>query len=206
MLEVDDPVAALGPCYAREVRWAQGFRVNADSRLLLLGLRRLLARRIVCEAELRTAAFVLGCRLGAMDSYERFDDGLVQGRVAPLAFAYALPSMPLACASVCHSLRGLTYTLTGEGDAGIRALRQAATLIASGATDVAVAGCWETPSATAGSSASCRLLLVVVDAAGAGGPSILLDEDVAAGQDTVAALKHFLAHHGIASAEKAAHG
>lgn len=216
MLEVEESATSLGLAYAREVRWAQGFRVNVDSRLMLLGMRRLLSRKIVSEGELRAAAFVIGCRLGAMDSYESFDDGLAQGRQVPLAFAYALPSTPLACASICHSLRGVTYTLTGEGDAGIRAFTQAVALVESGAAGMVVTGCWESPSATTcESNASCRLLLLVLqevasgDACGADdctGPAAM-DEDAPAlaVQDSVAALKSFLARNHIAAPVEACH-
>ncbi|WP_310452590.1 hypothetical protein [Sulfuritalea sp.] len=212
-MEVEESVASLGQAYAREVRWAQGFRVNIDSRLILLGIRRLLSCKIISDGELRAAAFVIGCRLGAMDSYESFDDGLAQGRDVPLAFAYALPSMPLACASICHSLRGVTYTVTGAGDAGIRAFSQAAALVESGAAGMVVTGCWESPSATAGEgNASCSLLLLVLeeeevagsDAYGADdytGPPTM-DEDAPTAltvQSSVAALKRFLARNSIAA-------
>lgn len=210
-LEIEEPQAALDRAYAREVRWAQGFRVNVDSRLVLLGMRRLLSRRLVSEGELRAAAVVAGCRLGAMDSYEAFDCGLAQGREVPLAFAYALPCIPLACASICHSLRGITYTLTGAGDAGILAFQQAAALIESGAADIAIAGCWESPSATAGDpDASCRLLLLVLEHTGVADigdaygciASATSAQDVPASPaapDTIVSLKSFLARHGIAA-------
>ncbi len=217
MVEIEESAVSLGQAYTREVRWAQGFRVNIDSRLMLLGMRRLLSRKIVSDGELRAAAFVIGCRLGAMDSYESFDDGLAQGREMPLAFAYALPSMPLACASICHSLRGVTYTVTGEGDAGIRAFSQAAALVESGAAGMAIAGCWESPSATAGEdNAACKLLLLVLqevfdtDASSADDctGSHTMDEDAPATpavQDTVEALKRFLARNGIAAPDEACH-
>lgn len=161
---IEESPTSLNDAYAREVRWAQGFRVNNDSRLVLLGMRRLLSQKILSESEMRTAAFVVGCRLGAMDSYETFDDALVQGKEVPLAFAYALPSMPLACASICHSLRGITYTVTGERDAGIQAFRQATELVASGTSRIVVTGCWDSPSKTAGDhSKCCRLVLIVIE-------------------------------------------
>ncbi len=210
-LELAESVAGLAEAYAREVRWAQGFRVNADSRLMLLGMRRLLARKLLAEHELRAAAFVIGCRLGAMDSYESFDDGLAHGKEMPLAFAYALPSMPLACASICHSLRGVTYTLTGEGDAGIQAFRQAVALLESGAYRTVVSGCWESPSATAGPDhAACRLLLLVLEAPAEGmaaqAPALREEAAHAVGtHDSVAVLKRFLAHNGIAVPQECCH-
>lgn len=215
-LEVHESAGELAQAYAREVRWDQGFRVNIDSRLLLLGMRRLLSRGLVTDTELRTAAFVMGCRLGAMDSYESFDSALQQGKEMPLAFAYALPCMPLACASVCHSLRGVTYTLTGAEQAGIAAFKQAATLVESGAASVAVTGCWESPSQTAGAgNASCRLLLLVLEAiAGrdaaeaADRAAQLLAYRAPAGRthpDSVATLKDFLASIGIAKPDEVCH-
>jgi hypothetical protein len=217
MIEVAESPAGLGLAYAREVRWAQGFRVNVDSRLMLLGMRRMLSRKILTEDELRAAAFIIGCRLGAMDSYESFDDGLVQGRQVPLAFAYALPSMPLACVSICHALRGVTYTVTGAGDAGIRAFTQAAALVESGAASRVVTGCWESPSMTAGEgNTSCRLFLLVLEAVAADNARALdpgfrstamtEDEPQAAGvQDSIVSLKDFLARNQVAMPDEACH-
>lgn len=210
-LEVEESAQGLEQAYAREVRWAQGFRVNADSRLMLLGMRRLLARKVVSEHELRAAAFVVGCRLGAMSSYESFDDGLLQGKEVPLAFAYALPSMPLACASICHSLRGVTYTLTGEGNVGIRAFRQAAALLESGTCGAVVTGCWESPSATAGAQhGACRLLLLVLEALADGDaadptPRREAPPDTRIPPDAVTALKRFLGQNGLAALQESCH-
>lgn len=212
MLEVQESAAELGQAYAREVRWPQGFRVNVDSRLMLLGIRRLLARGIITDAQLRTAAFVMGCRLGAMDSYESFDCGLMQGKEVPLAFAYALPCIPLACASICHSLRGITYTVTGESNAGILAFSQAVALLQSSATDIVVTGCWESPSATAGGLNSfCKLLLLVLERSAS--PEACEHGEYPAEQDFVSpaatdavdSLKHFVANAGIAAPGEVCH-
>lgn len=205
-VNVDESPMSLNDAYAREVRWAQGFRINNDSRLVLLGMRRLLSQKILTESEMRTAAFVIGCRLGAMDSYETFDDGLLQAKEVPLAFAYALPSMPLACASICHSLRGLTYTVTGEWDVGIQAFGQATELIASTASRMVITGCWDSPSKTAGDhSKSCRLVLIVIeeDVARQGSAPVLEDADIGGfnGLDTTGTLKRYLADRGYAFTE-----
>lgn len=197
VLALDESHASLQAAYAKEVRWAQGFRVNNDSRLLLLGMRRLLGQRLLSDAELRTAACVLGCRMGAMDSYETFDDGLLAGNDVPLAFAYALPSIPLACASICHALRGITYTLTGEQDVGIQAFAAAVQLIESGVVDRVVTGCWESPSQTAGDSqSSYRLLLCVIEADACGVapalPAQHTARDCSTNQDAVAELQRYL--------------
>lgn len=167
-LLVEEEPDALDKAYGREVRWTQGFRVNMDSRLLLLGLRRFLNANQLSESDLHSAEYVLGCRFGAMDSYEKFDASLAAGIPAPLAFAYALPSMPLACASVCYGLRGHTYTVVGQADVGIRAFRQAIALLGAGRTQRVIFGCWESPSATAGhppEKHKCRLLLGMVEMA-----------------------------------------
>lgn len=159
---------ALDKAYRREVRWPQGFRVNLDSRLILLGLRRFIECGVFSEPVLRNSDYVLGCRLGSMDSYERFDISLASTTPAPLAFAYALPSIPLACASVCHGLRGQTYTLVGQADVGVRALHQAVVLLLAGRSRRVIFGCWESPSATSGHGPNkdhCRLLLGMVEAA-----------------------------------------
>lgn len=165
VLSIIESEHGLDQAYARQVRWPQGHRVNLDSRLLLLGVRRLVSEGLMTEAHLRDAAWVLGCQMAAMDSYERFDDSLRQGHPAPLSFAYALPSMPLACVSVRHALRGLTYTITGGLDAGIQAFRESVALIGAGLARTVVTGAWESPSASAGPTQdACRLLLVVLRA------------------------------------------
>ena len=168
VVSVDENLDDLEKAYGCEVRWAQGFRVNVDSRLLLLGLRRMLSLKMLEENDLRNSEYVLGCRLGAMDSYESFDDSRKQGKSAPLAFAYALPSIPLACASVYFRLCGQTYTVVGKENIGLRALKQGIALIKAGRADRVIVGCWETPSATArdnNDSNRCRLLLAIVESA-----------------------------------------
>ncbi|MBA3006096.1 MAG: hypothetical protein KJ900_17660 [Proteobacteria bacterium] len=170
-LMVDESLDDLALAYKHEVGWAQGFRINIDTRLMLLGVQRLLTSKLVSEPELRQSALVVGCRLGAMDSYEAFEASLATNQATPLAFAYALPSMPLAGVSVRHGMRGMTYTLTGQKDVGLRALRQGVGLLVSGRADRAIIGCWETPSRTAqyfNPSTRCRLLLAIIEPVKAG--------------------------------------
>lgn len=172
-LLVDVSPDELALHYKQEVDWTQGYRINTDARLLLLGVERLLATGLVNEAGLRSSAVVLGCRLGAMDSYEAFEDSLAGNQATPLAFAYALPSMPLAAVSVRHAMRGMTYTLTGGIEVGLKALQQGAAQLSAGNADTAIVGCWETPSRTAlgiGSARRCRLQLAVLKSANAGLP------------------------------------
>jgi 3-oxoacyl-(acyl-carrier-protein) synthase len=166
-LLIDQTPAELELAYRREVAWTQGYRINVDARLLLLGMQRLLKRQLIAEPALREAAVVLGCRSGAMESYEAFEASLAAALPAPLAFACALPSIPLAAAGMRFGLRGLTYTLAGDAGIGWRALRQGGRLLAAGRAERAVVGCWEAPSATArqGGSERCRLLLAILETA-----------------------------------------
>jgi len=126
------PQDALDAAFRKEGRWPQAFRVSADSRLLLLGLSRLLGAGLLSAAELRDAALIAACRAGALDCYESFDDSLLRAQPSPLAFAYALPSIGLAAASICHGVTGPTYTLTGDAQVGLRGLEQAALLLRGG--------------------------------------------------------------------------
>ncbi len=153
--------------FRRELRWPQGHRVNLDSRLMLLGLKRLQAGLAWSEEAFRACAVVAGSRLGSMESYEAFDRSLTDGCPAPLAFAHALPSIPLACASLCFSLRGHVLTLMGGPEVGLTALEQAMALLRAGRASHAIAGCWEVPSETSAhrypDDGRCRLLLVALD-------------------------------------------
>lgn len=193
-LLLEEPPAAIDKAYGREVRWDQGFRVNLDSRLILLGLRRFMRGGGLTEDALRHSDFVLGCRLGTMDSYEKFDASLKAAAPAPLAFAYALPSMPMACASLYYGLHGQTYTLVGEAEVGIRALRQAVALITAGRSRQVIFGCWESPSQTAGSDpdrSNCRLLLALVEAGSEASTLITMPDSRPSG-DCVSSLAEFL--------------
>jgi hypothetical protein len=179
-VRVDLSLEELALAYQQEVAWSQGYRINTDARLLLLGVQRLLAAGFIHDAALRTCAVVLGCRLGAMDSYEAFADSLTNNQATPLAFAYALPSMPLAGVSVRHAMRGMTYTLTGDNDIGLKALRLGAAQLADGYADMGIVGCWDTPSRTAQGLAPglrCRLQLAVLQSAKEGMALPLFDYD-----------------------------
>lgn len=162
---IDAELAEIEAAYRREVRWPHGHRVNLDARLVLLGLYRLRSLAGLSDEEFRTCGVVLGCQLGAMESYEAFDRSMTAGGAAPLAFAHALPSMPLACASLCFRLPGYTLTVAGDAEVGLRALEQAALLMRAGRASRVIAGCWEAPSETARrryrDPSRCRLLLVM---------------------------------------------
>ncbi len=147
-LLMDMDIAAIDAGFRHELRWPAAQRVNLDTRLLLLGFQRLRSRLDWTDEAFRTSAVVLGCRLGAMDSYETFDRSLEEGWPAPLSFAHALPSIPLACASLCFGFRGHTVTLTGDAEVGVQVLAQAVRLIRAGRAERAIAGCWETSSDT----------------------------------------------------------
>ena len=194
---VDDSAAGVDAAYRGEVNWMQGYRINSDARLVLLGVQRILARGLAKEAELRRAALVLGCQLGSMGSYEAFDDSLAQGQTSPLSFSHALPSTALASASVRHGLRGPTLTLVGGGEVGVRAFRQGVRMLASGRAELAVAGCWEAPSETAsrvGLPSRPRLLLAVLEQAAQGTMGLPCPEgrEGTPGQGCVAALADFV--------------
>lgn len=157
--------------FRRDVRWTPGLRVNLDARLIMLGLRRLRDRLNWTDEMLSSCSVVLGCRVGSMESYEGFDRSLVGGWPAPIAFSHALPSIPLACASLCFSLRGQTITLAGDANVGLHALEQASRLVRVGRSARAIAGCWEVPHENAGrppdAGNRCRALLVALDDASA---------------------------------------
>lgn len=139
------PQDALDAAFRKEGRWPQAFRVSVDSRLLLLGLSRLMAAGLISAAELRDAALIAACRAGALDCYESFEDSLLRAQPSPLAFAYALPSIGLAAASICHGVTGPTYTLTGDAQVGLRGLEQAALLLRSGQAERVVLCAFEAP-------------------------------------------------------------
>ncbi|KIC07227.1 hypothetical protein RA19_24840, partial [Leisingera sp. ANG-M1] len=120
------PQSELDRCFRREVKWPQAFRVGTDSRLLLLALHRLFEATGLSRAGRHHAATYLGCRYGAQECYGEFDQALSEGRSNPLAYAYALPSIPLACASLLFQMRGQTYTVVGP-QAGVQIADMAAT-------------------------------------------------------------------------------
>lgn len=170
IVQIDADASQIDAWYRKELRWPHALRVNLDARLLMLGLHRLRCALQLSDAEFRALGFVVGCRLGAMESYEAFERSLAQRYPAPLSFTHALPSIPLACASLHFRLQGQTLTLAGDADVGVRALAQAALLVRAGRCARAVAGCWETPSDTARTrhraDERCRLLLALVDGSG----------------------------------------
>ncbi len=178
-LLIDSGREAIESGYVEEVRWPAGCRVNLDARLLLLALQRFRLRLDWTDDEFRASAVVLGCQLGAMESYEAFDRSLIEAWPAPLAFSHALPSIPLACASVYFGLHGQTLTLAGDDQVGLRALDQAVMLVRVGRVERAIAGCWEAPSETRhrwqDSDDRCRCLLVAIDGTSTDGRSSAVD-------------------------------
>jgi hypothetical protein len=157
------PPEELETAYAAEVSWQPATRINGDSRLVILGLQRLLRGKDTDTGE-RTA-LVLGAQYGAMESFEAFDHSLAAGPPQPRAFAHALPSTPVAAASIRFGFRGPTVTLSGGSDIGITALRQALLMLDRGRCDRCITGCWHMPSATtaaAGLPANAELLLLLL--------------------------------------------
>lgn len=131
--------------YRMEIKWSHCLRVSSDSQLLLLTLHRLLSRIQVLPTPLRSLSLYVGSRYGAIDNYTSFDNSISRGRLRPMAYAYAHPSISLACASLAMSLIGSTYTVMGNELVGIDAARQAAFAIASGQIDKAVIVTTSTP-------------------------------------------------------------
>lgn len=161
---INAPQERIDEAFRQEVRWPQAFRVNKDARLLLLTLSRLLTAKCLTLGMLRESAIIACCCDGAMDSYERFDDALSRGIDMPTAFVSALPSIPLACASIYFQLTGLTYTMTGGPEVGEQAFEQAVLLLESEAADRIILLAWQSPSETAGNaSAPARALSCILE-------------------------------------------
>ena len=141
----------IGDMYVEELNWGPGLRLNLNSQLVLLGLRRLLTR-LQCgpgtSLNLESTALIAGSPLSSVSSYERFDDSLIAKSPSPLICAQALPSVPVTAASICFKLTGITITLTGDRSVGIAAFRHAVTTLAFGRAHLAIAGCWNLPSTT----------------------------------------------------------
>jgi len=154
LVSIDESPADLDTAYAVEVDWQQGYRLNPDSRLILLGVTRVLKRiSSVSDGggdglDRKRTALVLGSAFGSLCSYETFFDSTKRLKVEPLAYTYAMPSTPTAAASICFRLLGPTITVCGEEEAGIAALNNCVTMLASGRCDLAVTGCWHVPSQT----------------------------------------------------------
>jgi 3-oxoacyl-(acyl-carrier-protein) synthase len=180
LVSIDESPADLDTAYAVEVDWQQGYRLNPDSRLILLGVKRVLKRLSSVGDDgsegfdrLRTA-LVFGSAFGSLCSYEAFFDSTKKTRVEPLAYTYAMPSTPTAAASICFRLLGPTITVSGEEEAGIAALKNSITMLAIGRCDLAITGCWHAPSQTTrkeGLPERAQLLLLALQRpAAANGP------------------------------------
>jgi len=140
-IEVDEDAHSIERELAAQVRWRQGGRLDADSRLMLVGMERLFRSGLVPAAELRSAHYLMGWRESSLDTYRAFRECYDQGIRAPLSFAHALSSMPLACASVHFGLRGSTYTVMGDGGVWKTTLECAAGALELQPLRPVVAGC-----------------------------------------------------------------
>jgi hypothetical protein len=140
-VEVDEDAGVIEVELAAQVRWRQGGRLDADSRLMLVGMERLFRAGLVAAAELRSAHYLMGWRESSLDSYRTFRDCYDRGIRAPLSFAHALSSMPLACASLHFGLRGPTYTLMGDAGVWKTTLECAAGALELNPLRPVVAGC-----------------------------------------------------------------
>jgi len=144
--------------YAAEVNWPQGYRLNADARLLLLGASRLIGRlrgagsKLSRPEEKSRTALVLGQTFGSLSSYEIFHDSLLAGAAEPLACTLALPSVPVSAIGIRFGFCGPSITVAGGLEVGLLALRDALLLLAQDRCDHVITGCWYLPSATTASS------------------------------------------------------
>ena len=179
VVSINDDLADLDTAYAGEVDWQQGYRLNPDSRLVLLGVKRVLKRIAGVGddgsdgSERQRTALVLGSAFGSLCSYEAFFDSTRKTRVEPLAYTYAMPSTPTAAASICFRLVGPTVTVSGEEEVGIAALNNSVTMLAIGRCDLAITGCWHAPSQTTrkeGLPERAQLLLLALQRPSASGP------------------------------------
>jgi 3-oxoacyl-(acyl-carrier-protein) synthase len=174
LAHLDLPLDQLDDVYRDEVDWKEGYRINRDARLVLIGLQRVLDSGALELARLREAGIVLGCEDGAMDSYAAFHDGMLTRRPAPLAYSHALPSIPLASAALRHQLTGETYTLVGSTDLGLRVVSHGRQMLAAGRAEAVIVGCWRISTASApdaprhGGRARLRLALLESSSAAAG--------------------------------------
>jgi len=142
VVRIDLALAELEIAYNEQVGWADACRINADARLVLLGVQGLLRDGHLDAEALRDTAFVLGCENPSMSSYREFDTGMRAGRRTALAYSHALPSIPLASAALRYQLRGHTYTLVGGPDVGLRVLALGRQMLASRRARQVVVGCW----------------------------------------------------------------
>jgi 3-oxoacyl-(acyl-carrier-protein) synthase len=171
-VRISDMPASIDAAYAAEVDWSQGYRLNPDARLALVGAGRLLQGTANEDAERDRTAVVLGSDFGSLCSYETFYDGLARGKAQPLPYTHALPSTPTAALSIYLGLHAPTLTVSGEAEVGVSAVRVAQLLLASDRCNKVIVGCWHTPSATtaqAGLSERAQLLLLLLERAENGG-------------------------------------
>jgi hypothetical protein len=140
--------------YAVEVNWPQGYRLNADARLLLLGASRLIDRLRPTQVHLGdtkenfSTALVMGQNFGSLSSYERFHDTVLAGAAEPLACTLAIPSVPVTAIGIRFGISGPALTIAGGIEVGLLAVRDALMLLSLNRCKRAVAGCWYVPSAT----------------------------------------------------------
>jgi len=154
VISIDESLTDVDLAYATEVDWQQGYRLNPDSRLVLLGVKRILKRISGAGGDSNDgfdksrAALVIGSSFGSLCSYEAFFESVKRKRVEPLTYTYAMPSTATAAASICFQLLGPTVTMSGEDEVGIAAVNNSVTMLAVGRCDLAIAGCWHVPSQT----------------------------------------------------------
>jgi len=207
-VHIVDAPENIDTAYAAEVDWSQGYKLNPDSRLALVGVGRIL--KAVGNifgaggAERDRVALVLGSDFGSLCSYESFFNGLTRKVAQPLPYTHALPSTPTAALSIFHELHGPTLTVSGEAEVGVSAVRVAQMLLAAGRCDKVIVGCWHAPSATtakAGLADTAQLLLLLLEQSNGERRSALQPGDLAMwsggrdGRTCVEVLNEWVAGH-----------
>jgi hypothetical protein len=148
-------------------------RLDGPSRAVVLAAEAAGLRDLLPAAARDATAVVFETARGSLDTDLRFLHGLAEGMVHAALFPYTLPSTCLGEVAIRHGLRGATFCLSIEpGQAGA-ALREAASLIASGEAPYVLAGRFEVLGvARPGLEPAFRAVAVLVAAPAAGATPI----------------------------------
>lgn len=135
--------------YEREVDWDQGYKLNLDSRLVVLGMNRLLAHaRSAFQCDLLTegenVGLVIACGTGSLSSYQEFFESMRVNKLRPPTYTQAMPSTAAAAISICYSIQGPTIMLTNSttGPLWKVAWDESLNLIQFEHCDTVIVGCW----------------------------------------------------------------
>lgn len=125
------------------------------------------------------AAILCGSVHGCLGTDTEFFHGVQTGQASPRLFAYTLHSSPVGEVSIHHGLRGAGIAIVGSITAGLEALAEAGTLIASGAAPCALVLSTDVAFAAAEGSGAARDLAVAL--------WVVAEEDEAQAGSSVAA-------------------